>query len=118
MQNLDCLEVIKSTISGAGADQLTILKFGATWCGPCKEMDPLLQEYVASADKPTNVTIFSVVVDTIEDDKDEDVQSEWEVEALPTLIFFSKGAEVYRFPGTKMETLKKKINEFAETAKA
>ena len=77
-------------------------------------MDPQLEEYVASADKPTNATIYSVVVDTIEEEKDEDVQVEWEVENLPTLIFYSKGNEVYRFPGTKMETLKKKINEFAQ----
>ena len=40
---------------------------------PCKEMDPQLEEYVNSADKPTNATIYSVVVDTIEDEKDEDV---------------------------------------------
>ena len=72
-------------------------------------MDPLLEEYLASGEKPGNATIYSVVVDTIEDDKDEDVQSEWEVEALPTLIFFNKGKEVYRFPGVKMETLKAKI---------
>ena len=77
-------------------------------------MDPQLEEYVGSADKPTNATIYSVVVDTIEEEKDEDVQVEWEVENLPTLIFYSKGNEVYRFPGTKMETLKKKINEFAQ----
>ena len=36
MQNLDCIEAINNTITGASADQLTILKFGATWCGPCK----------------------------------------------------------------------------------
>ena len=79
-------------------------------------MDPELEEYVKGGEKPGNATIFSVVVDTIEDDKDEDVQSEWEVEALPTLIFFNKGKEIYRFPGTKMETLFKKINEFAASS--
>ena len=113
MENLDCIQAVKDAVTGAKEDQLIIIKFGATWCGPCKQMDPELETYVASDEKPGNAHIFSCVVDTIEDEKDEDAQSEWEVENLPCLIFFSKGAEVYRFPGTKMETLKNKINEFA-----
>ena len=36
-------------------------------------MDPLLEEYLASGEKPGNATLYSIVVDTIEDDKDEDV---------------------------------------------
>tara|TARA_B110000285_G_C14499970_1_gene327706 strand:+ start:110 stop:220 length:111 start_codon:yes stop_codon:yes gene_type:complete len=36
MENLDCIQAVKDKVTGAAEDQLTIIKFGATWCGPCK----------------------------------------------------------------------------------
>ena len=64
-----------------------------------------------SDDKPGNVTIYSVVCDTIEDDKDEDVQTEWDVEGLPCLVFFKNKAEVFRVVGSKIEKIKEEIEK-------
>ena len=73
--NLDSIESINSTIDGAVPDQLTVLKFSTTWCGPCNAMAPALSTYSSSSEKPKNVSIFSVVCDTIEEERDEDVQT-------------------------------------------
>lgn len=39
-----------------------VMDFKATWCGPCKLMDPVIQEFAA---KYTNVEFIKVDVDEL-----------------------------------------------------
>ena len=39
-----------------------VIDFTATWCGPCKSMDPIIQEYAA---KYTNVEFIKIDVDEL-----------------------------------------------------
>ena len=40
---------------------LLILKFGATWCGPCKRIDPLVHDWVEKL--PENVQFCMIDID-------------------------------------------------------
>ena len=61
-------------------DELTIVDFFATWCGPCKMLAPVLEE-IAMDNK--DVRILKVDVDEAND-----LADEYRISAVPTLIMF------------------------------
>lgn len=61
-------------------DELTIVDFFATWCGPCKMLAPVLEE-IAMDNK--NVKILKVDIDQAEM-----LANEYKIYAVPTLIMF------------------------------
>ena len=61
-------------------DELTIVDFFATWCGPCKMLAPVLEEI--SMDNK-DVRILKVDVDEAND-----LANEYRISAVPTLIMF------------------------------
>lgn len=78
-------EVIRS-------EKPVLVDFFATWCGPCKMMTPILHEVkTAMGDK---VTIIKIDVD-----KNPEVAGQFQVQGVPTLIIFKKGAVQWRQSG-------------------
>ena len=78
-------EVIKS-------EKPVLVDFFATWCGPCKMMTPILHDVKAAmGDK---VTIIKIDVD-----KNPEVARQFEVQGVPTLVIFKKGAVQWRQSG-------------------
>ncbi|KAK8644292.1 hypothetical protein V6N13_123603 [Hibiscus sabdariffa] len=72
-----------------------VIDFSASWCGPCKLMEPPL---TAMADKFSDV------------DELPDVAQEFGVQAMPTFVLLKKGKEVDRVVGAKKDELQKKID--------
>lgn len=85
-KNLD--ELISQT-------KTSIVKFGATWCGPCKMIAPELEEI---SNNFGHITIVDVDIDNPEA---ETITAKYGVQMVPTVIFFKDGAEVERFVGYK-----------------
>ena len=69
-----------------------LVDFYAEWCGPCKMMVPVLEEIASRMENDIKVA----KVDT---DKSPGLGHRYQVEALPTLILFSKGQVVERYVG-------------------
>ena len=69
-----------------------LVDFYAQWCGPCKMMQPVLEDIAGRLAEKIKVA----KVDT---DKSPKLGAKYEVEALPTLILFNKGQVVERFIG-------------------
>mmetsp|Transcript_10688 Transcript_10688/g.14736 ORF Transcript_10688/g.14736 Transcript_10688/m.14736 type:complete len:153 (+) Transcript_10688:2-460(+) len=69
-----------------------LVDFYAEWCGPCKMMQPVLEDVASRLENVAKVA----KVDT---DKSPRLGSRYEVEALPTLILFHNGQVVERFIG-------------------
>ena len=79
-------EVINSKIP-------VLVDFNATWCGPCRMLEPILKEISEETD---NYKIASIDVD-----KNEDIAQEYKISSIPCLIIFKEGKEVSRSIGLK-----------------
>jgi thioredoxin 1 len=78
-------EVLKSTIP-------VMVDFTATWCGPCKMLDPLVAQL--SQDWEGKVKVVKLDVDD-----NSNLAMQYGVMGVPTLILFVKGAPVQRLSG-------------------
>ena len=80
-----------------------LLDFYADWCGPCKVMEPLIEEI-------KNEMGDSLQVRKIDVDKDNDTPSQFGVMSIPTFVVLKDGKEVDRAIGSQTkETLMSKI---------
>ncbi|VDN98535.1 unnamed protein product [Rodentolepis nana] len=64
-------------------DKLVVCDFFATWCGPCKMLAPKLE---GLAKEHKNVAFVKIDVDELEE-----LAMKYEIEAMPTILFFRKG---------------------------
>ena len=67
-----------------------LVDFNATWCGPCRMLKPILDEFSNTS---------SVKVCSIDVDNNEDLAREYNIYSIPCLILFEKGVEVKRNVG-------------------
>ncbi len=73
-----------------------LLKFHATWCGPCKMMD---KEVFAHND--VGEALANWVTVSVDGDKQREAVSQYKIEAYPTIVVLdSDGKEVFRNEGT------------------
>ena len=62
-----------------------VLKFSATWCGPCR----VLAQTLKDVEGITNIDI----------DKDQETPRKYGIRSVPTLVFLKDGVEVHRQSG-------------------
>jgi thioredoxin len=88
--------------------KLVLVDFNAVWCGPCKTLKPIVNRVVKkNADK---VELFDIDVD-----KNSTVANTMNVRAIPLLILYKGGKEVWRNMGlAEEELIEGKINEFSK----
>lgn len=71
-----------------------LVDFWAEWCGPCKIMSPILQDYAAK--HKGQVTVIKVNVD-----KKPHLAAEFQIQGIPTMILFKDGKPVWRETGAR-----------------
>jgi thioredoxin 1 len=74
------------------SSQPVVVDFYATWCGPCRQMSPLLERL--SAEYAGRVRVVKVNADS-----SMDLAAKYNVSGLPTLLFFKNGQIVERKAG-------------------
>ena len=73
------------------ADQVVVVDFFATWCGPCKMLTPVLEK---AADELTNVPFYKVDID-----EEMELANQYKIMTVPTLLFFKGGKLVFQNSG-------------------
>lgn len=87
---------------------VSIVFFHATWCPKCKAQRPAVEQ---TASDPNFVsTVFFGQVDF---EKNNDINSKYDVLGFPTIVIFKNGIEKARFEGQghSYETIKKELNK-------
>ncbi|HUF89957.1 MAG TPA: thioredoxin TrxC [Gemmatimonadota bacterium] len=69
-----------------------LVDFYADWCGPCKVMAPVLDDFASDR-------AGSVLVGKLDTDREPETASRFGIRGIPTLIVFRDGAEVARRTG-------------------
>lgn len=73
-------------------DELVLIDFFATWCGPCKMMSPILDQLKKRSGN--KVRILKVDVD-----KNPKIAASYQVRGVPTLVLMKSGAILWRQSG-------------------
>jgi thioredoxin 1 len=75
-----------------GATGPVVVDFYATWCGPCRELSPLLE--AAAGSFRGKIKFFKVNVD-----ESPGLAQNFQIEAIPTVLFFKDGKLADRTTG-------------------
>lgn len=88
------------------SNQLTLVDFYATWCGPCKIMHPVLEQL--KADLGDSIRIIKLDVD-----KSGDIAEAYRIQSVPTLMLFRRGEMLWRQSGAmRLTDLKATISNY------
>ncbi len=69
-----------------------LVDFFATWCGPCKAMEPIVKEVAQTVQGKARVVKVDI-------DKRAQLAQTYNVQAVPTFMIFKKGNVIWRHPG-------------------
>ena len=95
------MDEMNNAINAAG---LVLVDFGATWCPPCRKMEPVLKSLQTNL--PGKFSLFKV-----DAGKDEEVLKAYNVAELPVFILFKNGKQIWRKDGIAEEKELKKLIE-------
>lgn len=83
------METFSQIISG---NQLVLVDFYATWCGPCKMMHSVLEQLKEK--QADRLRIIKIDVD-----KNPSLATQYQIQSVPTLIAFREGNVLWRQSG-------------------
>lgn len=69
------------------SDQLVLVDFWAEWCGPCKQLSPVIDEI--ANDKADSLKVVKVNID-----KNPETPAKYNVRGIPTLVLFKNGTPI------------------------
>jgi len=88
--HIDGVSALQETV----ADGVVLVDFYADWCGPCKQLEPIVERVAAG----TAATVAKVDIDA-----NQQLAAQYGVRSVPTLMLFADGEPVERLVGVQQE---------------
>ena len=73
-------------------DELLVVDFWATWCGPCQQFVPTFKQVAAQLEPKARFI-------KIETEKEQAISTKYNIRSIPTLAIFKNGQEIDRVSG-------------------
>lgn len=86
-------QLTEDSYKNAIAEGESVVKFGATWCGPCRVVEPILKDI---SENREDVPVYDVDVD-----RNNAAAAEFGIRSVPTIIFFRDGEPVDKILGAR-----------------
>ncbi len=97
------IEVNENNFQNEVSNGKVLVDFNATWCGPCRMLKPILEEFSETT---------SVKVCSIDTDQNENLARNYNIYSIPCIILFENGKEVKRNIGLlSLDELKEFVGE-------
>ena len=74
-----------------------LVDFWAAWCGPCKMMNPVIEQVKS---KNENLEVVKVNVD-----EERELAVKYQIRSIPTLVLFKEGKPIWRNSGVLNEQM-------------
>ena len=86
-----------------GSGKPVVIDFWAEWCGPCRQIDPIVDELATEYEGQVTIGKYNV-------SDDSELSSEFGIRNIPTLLFFKDGKLVDKHVGsTNKAALESKV---------
>jgi thioredoxin 1 len=79
------------------SDKPVLVDFWATWCGPCKNVTPVLEEIASEHGEKLTIVKLDI-------DENPTIAMNYQVMSIPTLILFQGGKPVKQIVGAKSKS--------------
>ena len=85
--NVESVDDIRRLCAANPNNTCSLLKFGAKWCGPCQEVLPKVESWLAEA--PECIAVFEA-----DADEAEDLFEQFKIRSLPTFVVLRKDLSI------------------------
>ena len=95
MDNINIIDVDESNFENRVLEEsnkkLVILDFWAPWCGPCKQLTPILEKIISSSSK--------IILAKINIDENKQIASQLNIQSIPAVFAFKEKQVINAFQG-------------------